>query len=263
MKTTIYFFTGTGNSLKIARGISEKLEDCEIVPIAKVWQVENLTTTSEKVGFIFPLYASGLPKIVYDFVNKIDLSKSNYFFTVITSGGGSTKLPLQQLERILNKKAKKLNAGFLIIMPNNYIIGYNTTPENRQKELFKKAFEQVGAISEMVKNKEMNLDLNILEKNLNRDEKFNNKFREIVNESDKSFYIDNKCNGCSICEEVCPVNNIILIEGKPQWQHKCQQCLACINFCPEKSIQFGTHTLKTQRYHHPEITLQDIGNQRK
>jgi ferredoxin len=263
MKTTIYFFTGTGNSLKIARSISEKIDDCEIVPIAKIWKLKNLTATSETVGFIFPLYASGLPKIVYDFVNKIDLSKSNYIFTVITSGGGSTKLPLQQLERILNKKAKKLNAGFLIVMPNNYIIGYNTTSENRQKELFEKAFEQAGAISEMVKNKEFNLDLNILEKNLNRDEKFNIKFREIVNESDKSFYIDNNCNSCSICEEICPVNNIILIEGKPQWQHKCQQCIACINYCPEKSIQFGTHTLKTQRYHHPEITLQDIGNQRK
>ena len=52
MKTTIYYFSGTGNSLKIARDIAEKLEECELVPIAKVWQQDQLASTSEKVGFI-------------------------------------------------------------------------------------------------------------------------------------------------------------------------------------------------------------------
>ena len=55
----------------------------------------------------------------------------------------------------------------------------------------------------------------------------------------------------------------LLTEGLPQWQHKCQQCLACINYCPEKTIQFGDKSLETGRYHHPEITVQDIMNQKK
>ena len=54
-----------------------------------------------------------------------------------------------------------------------------------------------------------------------------------------------------------------MYEGKPQWLHRCQQCLACINFCSEESIQFDTKSLNTGRYHHPEITLQDIVNQKK
>ena len=136
MKTTIYYFTGTGNSLKIARGICDRLEDCNLVPIAKVWQEENLAVTSEKVGFIFPLYYSGLPKIVYDFVNKIDLSKSNYFFTVVVSAGGTIKLPFQQLEKILNTKTKKLHLGYIIVMPTNYVIAYDIFSENRQNLLF-------------------------------------------------------------------------------------------------------------------------------
>ena len=262
MKTTIYFFTGTGNSLKIAKNISEKLEDCDLVPIAKVWQIENLTATSEKLGFIYPLYYSGLPKIVYEFVNKIDLSKSDYFFTVIISGGGTSELPLQQIGRILNTKDKSLNAGFLITMPSNYIIGYDVHSEEQQNAFFENASEQVDVISEMVKNKGRNIDRDMLEKDLGRTNRFNTNFRESVNESDNSFYTDDNCSNCGICEDICPVNNIILVEGVPQWQHKCQQCLACINFCPEESIQFGSKTKKTQRYHHPEITLQDIKAQR-
>ena len=96
MKVTIYFFTGTGNSLKIAKDLAEKLKDSELIPIAKVWQMENLISTSEKVGFIFPLYYFGLPKIIHEFVNKLDLSESNYIFTVITSAGDINELPLQQ-----------------------------------------------------------------------------------------------------------------------------------------------------------------------
>ncbi|KKN39208.1 hypothetical protein LCGC14_0745920, partial [marine sediment metagenome] len=76
-------------------------------------------------------------------------------------------------------------------------------------------------------------------------------------------YADDNCTNCGICKDVCPVNNIILIDGRPQWQHRCQQCLACINFCPEKSIQFGSQTLKTQRYHNPEITIKDIKAQKE
>ena len=262
MRTTIYYFTGTGNSLKIARLLSEKLEDCELIPIAKVWQMENLTSTSEKVGFIFPLYYSGLPKIVFDFINKIDLNNSNYFFAVITSAGDVNELPLQQLEKILKTKTKTLSAGFFITMPNNYIIGFDIHSEERQKEFFEMAFKQIESIPEILNNKKENLNQDVFEKILSRSEKFNSTFRKKVYESDKSFYADDNCSSCGICEKVCPVNNIILKEGIPEWQHKCQQCLACINFCPEKSIQFGTKTLTSNRYHHPEITVQDLLNQK-
>lgn len=37
MKSTIYYFSGTGNSLIIARNLNKKLGDSELVPIAKVW----------------------------------------------------------------------------------------------------------------------------------------------------------------------------------------------------------------------------------
>ncbi len=263
METTIYFFTGTGNSLKIAKALTEKLRDSELIPIAKIWQIENINSTSEKVGFIFPLYYSGLPKIVHDFINTLDLSKSNYIFTVITSAGDINEQPLQQLNKILEAKTKELNAGFFVTMPNNYIIGYDITSERRQKEFFEKASKQVELISEIIKNKKINLAQDVFEKDVSRSERINSTFRGEVHQSDKSFYVDENCTSCGICERACPVNNIMLVEGIPQWQHKCQQCLACINFCPEKSIQFGADTLKTQRYHHPEITLQEIIDQHK
>ena len=256
--TTIYYFTGTGNSLFIAKSLGEQIENCELVPIAKIWQDEDLKSTSGRIGFIYPLYYSGLPKIVYDFISKIDLSKSDYFFSAVTNAGDVTDLPLQQVAKLLQEKSKFLNAGFLITMPNNYIIGFDVHPEARQKEFFENANSQMNEIIKIVKLKESNISKDIFEKDLSRADKFNSKFRDNVYESDKHFYTDENCSSCGLCEEICPMNNITIEQGRPQWQHRCQQCLACINFCPEKSIQIGKSTLKTQRYHHPEITVEDI-----
>ncbi len=262
MKTTIYYFTGTGNSLKIAKDLSEKLEECELVSIAKVWEDNNLASLSENIGFIFPLYYAGLPKIVHDFVSKIKLAKSNYFFAVITNAGDINNTPLHQIETILNTKSKTLSAGFFIMMPNNYIIGYDIHSEARQKEFFEEANKKIESIHKTVEKNEKNLGKDIFEKRRIKSEKFNKGFRDNVYRYDKSFYAEDSCTSCGICVKVCPVNNITLEDGIPQWEHKCQQCLACINFCPEKCIQFGDKTLKTQRYHHPEITIKDLINQK-
>ena len=262
MKTTIYYFTGTGNSLKIAKNLSEKLEDCELVPIAKVWDIENLTSVSKNVGFIFPLYYAGLPKIVHDFLSNIEVAKSNYFFAVVTSAGDINNTPLLQIETILNAKSKALNAGFFISMPNNYIIGFDIHTVARQKEFFEEADKKLETIQKTVEKNENNLGKDFFEKRRIKSEKFNADFRETVNESDKYFLAEDTCTSCGICVDVCPVNNIVLKEDKPLWQNKCQQCLACINFCPEKCIQFGEKTKKTQRYHHPEITVKDLVSQK-
>ena len=64
MKIVIYYFSGTGNSLKIAKDLSNKLEGCELVPIAKLWEHDIIIPRSEKIGLIFPLYAMGCPSII-------------------------------------------------------------------------------------------------------------------------------------------------------------------------------------------------------
>ena len=70
MKTTLYYFTGTGNSLSIAKGIGAELEDAELIFMANLWKDDEITTDSEKVGFIFPMYYFGLPQIVYEFIKN-------------------------------------------------------------------------------------------------------------------------------------------------------------------------------------------------
>jgi Fe-S-cluster-containing hydrogenase component 2 len=47
-------------------------------------------------------------------------------------------------------------------------------------------------------------------------------------------------------------------EGKPAWQHRCYQCMACLQWCPVEAVQYGEATAKRKRYRHPDVKLDDF-----
>ncbi len=136
---------------------------------------------------------------------------------------------------------------------------YDIAPEESHKIDFEKAKEKIELIADIVNKNGRKIKIETLPFLGNL---FNKLFSKKFKNGDVNYYADEKCNSCEICEKVCPVHNIKIVNGKPEWQHKCQRCLACIHFCPEKSIQYGKKTIKRKRYHHPEITVNEIINQK-
>ncbi len=59
----IYYFSATGNSLSIAKKLASKINNSELVEIGKALK-DNLIVKSEKIVFVFPVYAWGPPRIV-------------------------------------------------------------------------------------------------------------------------------------------------------------------------------------------------------
>jgi NAD-dependent dihydropyrimidine dehydrogenase PreA subunit len=45
-----------------------------------------------------------------------------------------------------------------------------------------------------------------------------------------------KCTGCSVCVEVCPVNAIKIKKDKAAISDECVECGACVNQCPNEAI---------------------------
>lgn len=77
-----------------------------------------------------------------------------------------------------------------------------------------------------------------------------------------AFISNEKCDGCGICKKICPVNNIEMIENKPIWSNDCAGCFACINWCLKEAIQLGNANFKIRQYHHPDVKIMDIINQK-
>jgi ferredoxin len=90
-------------------------------------------------------------------------------------------------------------------------------------------------------------------------------------ENSFDFYFDAKCTGCELCERVCLGQKIKMVDGEPFWQKevKCFGCFACLNYYPAQSIQVASiwypksRTAENGRYHHPQITANDIAGQKR
>ena len=96
MKTKIYYFTGTGNSLFIAKEIASKLENAEILPIPKALNEES-DISGDKIGIIAPVYMYRFPHAVIRFAQKI--KSAAYVFAVANNAGAPGK-SLRQLDGI-------------------------------------------------------------------------------------------------------------------------------------------------------------------
>ncbi|MDR1074021.1 MAG: hypothetical protein LBL45_10170, partial [Treponema sp.] len=69
---TVFYFSATGNSLYVAKTIGGKLYS-----IPQLLKDKQFNFEDDVVGFIFPIYSFGLPKIVQKFFENIKF-KSTY-----------------------------------------------------------------------------------------------------------------------------------------------------------------------------------------
>ena len=82
----IYCFSGTGNCLDIAKNIAKALGDTDIVMMRRFPAVTT-ALKAERVGFVFPCYAGGLPGGVEDYVRSIAIGPDTYTFGVVSFAG--------------------------------------------------------------------------------------------------------------------------------------------------------------------------------
>ena len=73
MTNRIYYFTGTGNSLSVAKLLQQKLDGETILyPIARYLNDEKVVVeAADTVGFVFPIYGSDAPWPVKAVVEKM------------------------------------------------------------------------------------------------------------------------------------------------------------------------------------------------
>ncbi len=257
MPGTIFYYTGTGNSLWAARKIADNLNNpVSILSMVGMKEKPHIEDTGT-IGLVFPVYIWGVPAPVLDFVKNNTLLKSDYIFAVAVNGGQVSNT-LMQLKKFMARNGSKLSSGFEIKMPSNYIPWGGPGTREHCRELYEAGEKKILNIASAINNKEVReVEKGPLWQRIVFSAIYRMSF-SMVPGMDKSFWINAKCNSCGICAKVCPAENISLIEGRPNWNHKCQQCYACLQWCPEQAIEYGKNTPKYERYHQPEIKLKDI-----
>jgi len=261
MKTVIYYFSATGNSLVIANDLAKELGNTDVVAMAKALD-KPIDTPYDRVGIVFPVYMFGLPLIVVRFLRNLNVPNNAYVFSVANFGGLPGRA-LMLTRVMLKKRGIELAAGFGVLMPGNYTPFYGAIAVDKQKTMFDKEKARIKEIAGKIREKvtgileEKPFLINaILYKLLYKGGSSQ------IPKADTGFWVTDKCTSCALCEKVCPVVNITMKNGNPQWLHHCEHCMACLQWCPVEAIQYKKSTLGRKRYHHPDIKAADIIVQR-
>lgn len=258
MKNVIFYFSGTGNSLAVAKKLADRLGDTEVIAIRSAIKDTNLKLNYERIGFVFPVYYYLPPNIVRDFIKRLSFSNTHYIFAVATYGGMHGGV-FKDLYECVKNSGGVLTTAFSLWMPGNYIIEYGAIPATIRSLQSKWEKRRVRIIAENVLQRKS--------KSIPSGGPIGNLFAENSYKKAKTyasmaanFDENGSCNGCKVCSRICPVENINISNGKPTWGNKCELCMACIQWCPQKAIEYGDITQKRKRYHHSEVNLSEMIN---
>ncbi|MDD5680738.1 MAG: EFR1 family ferrodoxin [Candidatus Omnitrophica bacterium] len=257
MKTMIYYFSATGNSLVVARDLAQELGGAEIVSIPKAMK-SGAEVSSDIVGIVFPAYMFGLPLIITSFLKMLKVKKGAYVFAVVTFGGIPGR-PFMLAKKILADRGITLASGFGVLMPGNYVPLYGAIPQEQQTSMFDGENKRVKEIADAVRAQKTGIfeEKAIVLGTLFHVLLYKGGSSQIP-QSDKNFWVTDDCTSCGLCAKVCPVNNITMNNGRPEWQHHCEHCMACLQWCPVEAIQYKKNTVGRKRYHHPAVKSGDI-----
>ena len=283
MGVEIYYFSGTGNSLYAAREMQKRLPGSKLTSIVRELRRDIIKTDADTVGLVFPNFCLTLPIPVKEFLQKADFSSARYLFAVCTRGG-SPSTALTDMDRILKKKGKRLHAAVHVNMPWNHPLGKENLPgeatTERIEALMKGMRRKLDILAEKVlvgaeyrpADTDALIRLPLFIRGLNRlmPKKANDRMHVRLYQERLSFYRDEKCSGCGVCENVCLAGKIHLVDSGPVWQEQapCLACYACVNYCPSQSIQIRdafpirSYSAHNGRYHHPGVTAADIAAQK-
>lgn len=237
MKTTLFCFSGTGNSYYVAQTLATQLGDATVRMIPSLFTGEEIEMT-EQVGFVFPTYKGFPPTLVKEFILKVfakqDLSPIKYLFLINTR----YKFPgycMVAMHAMLREAGCLYSYANHVVMPDGYVPLLPVPSEKTMDTLYAKADEKLRTIAEDIRTEQFRLIPKVPFTRIAITH-----IMPVVHLASKDFAqqfsVLDSCISCTLCYRMCPSNNITMQEGKPVFSNNCTGCLGCYHRCPVQAI---------------------------
>jgi ferredoxin len=239
-KILLRYFTGTGNSLRILSVCKDLFEaNCFTPIIESIFDKQDMNAEYDYYGFCFPVYALGLPRVVKQNLRQLPVAKNVKTLLLVSLGAADEEgWSLKDGINLLKKKGYDVIYSDCIVMPDNWAPFAKTPSPDEAKAIInngeKHAKDAVEAfINGTIYHKKMNYKkYGVIVSYL-----YHYLFSWIgVRNLWRLFTTDENCTGCGLCEKICPMKAIRIIDKKPTWSRLCEQCMRCYNFCPNEAI---------------------------
>ena len=232
-KRIILYFTGTGNSLYIARQLAD--ENTEILSIPQMMKQGRHDFAADEIGIVYPIYGHMPPNMVRNFIKQSWLL-AGYKFAVLTFG----MLDFNAAE-IWDNISRQSGTTFdyinTIVMVDNWLPDFNMADQIKMDkhipEQLAKVKDDLGQQKKWVKPAtdaarrahEGFMYFSRLDPDIG-----------FLMRSEKYFQVTDACIGCGICTEVCPRGNYKLTSEGVKGEGDCDFCFSCIHNCPQHAI---------------------------
>lgn len=272
----IFYFSATGNTrwaaIKLASATQDRLIDIAVE--MRTMKKSGATPTEsfvleegERLGFVFPVHGWRVPKLVRDFISRLQIRQRNQegvvpFAYCVCTAGDSIGKTIENLNKTLSRNASlsgigvtKVTSSYSLIMPESYVglPFMDVDPRGRGIWKIEKSKVELGVICEELLNRKEGVNRLVKGPIPWFFTKVVGGFFEHVLITDKHFHVTaDKCVKCGICANVCPVNDIDGGKGEmPRWLHHkdCLTCFNCYHHCPHHAIEFGHQTQQKGQYY--------------
>ncbi len=235
-KRLIFYFTGTGNCLYVARQLAD--DNTKLLSIPQLMKQKDFNFEADEIGLVYPIYGHIPPYMVRQFLKKARL-KAGYTFAVLTFGARKCNA-VEILDSITRKAGYRFNYISTLIMVDNWLPNFDM---NEQMKMDKHIPENLAAIRDDISNhKHWMQPVTQEERDMHAGfMAYTGLDPEVgfLKKSEKYFAITDRCIGCGICTDVCPRGNYSLTSNGVKTNDDCEFCFACIQNCPQKAIKFA------------------------
>jgi len=245
-KIDIYWFSGSGNTLFVAKVITEFLKENNFEVNLKQIKYTNPSTVdiNRTIGLAIPVAEQGTYPFIWDFINKLPSPDKNgktdagvFMVDTMMLYSGGIKGPVK---KILEKKGFHLLGAKEIIMPNT-LLKLKNQPDKDMLKMEKGQLTAETFAKDIMTGKAVWKDIPFysdMMASFSKKDSTWNVFRKYF-----PLKVDNeKCTGCRLCERICPENSWTFDKGKIEMNWKktdCIFCLRCFSYCPTEAITYG------------------------
>ena len=231
------YLSGTGNTKHCIEKLLRLLDEtAQAIPIESLNAMEILPQ-HDFIVLAYPVQFSNAPIMVRDFIKRYSsLWKGKKVLCVATmglfSGDGAGCSA-----RLLKKYGAKVVGGLHIQMPDSVCdVKLLKKSVEQNREIIKAADRKIEETAEKIKKGKYPHDgiyfydriAGLLCQRL----WYYGKTKNYAND----LKIGSECIGCGLCEELCPMRNLHVENGKAIAGNHCTMCYRCISSCPRKAI---------------------------